>query len=157
MAKTKAKDTEKDQELIEIEQAVRDKFYRESFNEPLSWVKLDSAIVDDTDLQDLRDGYGKDFCWDFITLITLLAKRKTHAIDISTDSKWIRLSHQLEQYDVQSTKEFISVLLHFELIDKSAYEHNLIINNRVMRTVEEYAKQSAHGKFMAWKKEQNTR
>ncbi len=153
MAKTK--DAEKEQRIKEMEQAVRDKFYRQSIDEPLAWVKLDSCILDDADLQDLRDGYGKDYCWDFIALATLLAKRKGHAIDVSSENKWTRLSHQLEQFDVQATKEFISVLLHFELIDKSAFEHNLIINNRVMRTVEEYAKQSAHGKFMSWKRERN--
>ncbi len=153
MAETK--DSDKDQELKAMEQAVKDKFYRESVDEPLSWVKLDSAILDDTDLQDLRDGYGKDYCWDFIALATILAKRKGHSIDIRNDNKWLRLSNQLEQYDVTATKEFISVLLHYELIDKSAFEHGLIINDRIMRTAQDYAKQSAHGKFMVWKRERN--
>ncbi len=153
MAKAKAKETEKSQELKEIEQAVKDKFFRDSIEEPLPWIKLDSSINDDRDLQDLRDGYGKDYCWDYINLISELAKRKGHYIDISTESKWNRLSHILEQYDTQATKEFIGVLLHFELIDKSAYENNIIINNRIMRTAKEYAKASAHGKFRVWKRD----
>ncbi len=146
----KAKQAKKTPEQVELEENLKTSYFNKALEEPLPWLKLDSAILDDGDLQYLRDEHGKAICWDFVALICLLAKRKGHVIDVSSPAKWKRLSAYLEQYDVDETKNFIFLLAEYRLIDPHFLEEGLIINNRVMRTAEDYAKNTANARFRAW-------
>ncbi len=142
--------SEKSDEQIELEQNIREGFFREAMNEPLPWLKLDSSILEDGELQELRDDYGKGICWDFIALISLLAKRKKHTIDVSSTMKWKRLSGSLEHESVEETQAFIKILTEYGLVNRESIERGVIINDRIIRTAEDYAKTTANARFRAW-------
>ncbi len=141
---------EKSTEQLELEQNIKTGFFNEAMDEPLPWFKLDSSILEDGELQELRDDYGKDICWDFIALVSLLAKRRRHVIDVSTSMKWKRLSASLEHENEEQTRAFIKLLSDYDLVDKSALECGLVVNNRIMRTAKDYAKTTANARFRAW-------
>ncbi len=146
----KERPAEKSPEQIQLEQNIKTGFFNEAMDEPLPWFKLDSSILEDGDLQELRDDYGKDICWDFIALASLLAKRKRHVIDVSSEMKWKRLSSSLEHETIDQTKAFIKLLSEYRLVDCGALERGLVINNRIIRTAEDYAKNAANARFKTW-------
>ncbi len=141
---------EKSPEQMQLEQNIKTGYFNEALDEPLPWFKLDSSILEDGELQELRDDYGKEICWDFIALVSLLAKRKRHVIDVSTSMKWKRLSASLEHDSVEQTQSFIKLLAEYSLVDRGALERGHIINNRIIRTAEDYAKTTANARFRAW-------
>ncbi len=142
--------SEKTSEEKQLHENMKKHFFDVAMDEPLPWIKLDTSILEDNELQDLRDSYGKELCWDYVILISILAKHRRHVIDISTPRKLKRLCNLLEQDSVEQTEKFLRILGQFRLINNDALEQKMVINDRILRTAEQYAKNTTRAKYANW-------
>lgn len=136
--------------------------YQQELNKPLDWLRHDTNTRDDRDVQNLCDMWADLFPDDrwaadaayglFWELAECLANSKEHCYLVRTHRGKDNLIHDMSIISRHSEEEiakFMQCLYICNLLDSEAYESGNIISRRILRNVEECARQSASRKVKA--------
>ena len=149
-----------EQEIAEIN-AQYHAYEQEALLEPMSYVPHDTnAHLDDamraliTSCTDPHEGLALGY--KYWCLMELLAARKGHLYDVSTDRGWQFLSIDMSTCGVvvsaYECRELVELLVGIGLLSKSCYtEAHHVLSDRICRNAERYAKGVADKKIGAWK------
>ena len=144
--------------MAEMDDEARDaytRFLEDAENEPIKFIKHDNRAHDDDALSQLTSMRGMEYYGWYWLLAELLAGRKRHYYDVSTDYGWKRLAHDMScmcEMSVKECKQFITDLRDSGLINRDQYDelHRVTIN-RISRDALSYAEEVASKKLGAWK------
>lgn len=142
--------------LTPEEAAKLDEFREQERNAPLDWFKHDNDAHMDEGMRLLiaergMASYGLYWC-----LMELLAARKCHFYDVSTELGWQLLARDMspgvEVMSVYECQGFIEALADLGKIDYECYhESGHIISNRICRNAAECSESTAQNRFKGWR------
>lgn len=142
-------------ELTPTEQQQFDDAHQEFMSKPLDYVRHDSNARYDDALRRATSRYGMAFYGSWWLLVELLSANKLHCYKVNDEDGWklfaIDMSSVGIVWSVDECKQFCQRLAEHGLIDAECYERGTIVNNRVCREVDKYARAAAGKALGAWK------
>ena len=129
-------------------------FYSEELGKPLRFVRHDTNSHEDSDLEELRDELGMEAYGRWWLLVEHLGKRRGHSYDVTRPNGWARLARDLEFKNVEGCKRFVTWLVDHDLLHRGLAEEGRIVNERLCRDAEDYAREAANGRIGAWARHQ---
>lgn len=136
-------------------------YEQEALLDPMTYVPHDTnAHLDDamraivTACDDPHDGLAMGY--KYWCLMELLAARKGHLYDVSSERGWVFLAIDMSTCGVVVTvdecREMVELFVGVGLLSKDVYEEaQHVVSERVCRNAERYAKSVADKKIGAWK------
>ena len=148
--------TRKPKPLTDDEQAKLDEFREQAKNDPLDWFKHDNNAHMDESIRMLITEQGMAAYGLYWCLMELLAARKGHYYDVSTDIGWQFLAKDMspgvEVMSVDDCKSYIATLARYGKIDRECLEvSGHVICNRICRNAAERNESTAQNKFKGWR------
>lgn len=131
------------------------RFLEDAQREPIKFIKHDNRAHDDDALYLLVNEHGMAYYGWYWLLVELLAGRKHHYYNVSSEVGWRRLSRDMScmcDMSVEECKAFIADLYDADLIMREQYDelHRVAIM-RLMKDALAYAEDVAGKKLGAWK------
>ena len=142
-------------EVAELESLYRETYltaYNEAFEKPLKFLHHDTDAHVDDELRLISSASGSlEVYGMYWVLMELLASRRGHMYDVSTDLGWDFLALDMStcgvQVSVDACKELVGKLATFNKIDRDIYEaERHVICSRVSRQADRYAEEYAVSK-----------
>ena len=142
--------------LTEDEQAKLDEFREQAKADPLDWFKHDNDAHTDEGVRLLIAARGMEAYGLYWCLMEVLAARKNHCYDVSTELGWQFLAKDMspgvEVMGVDECMGFIRALAEHGLIDRECLEESgHVISNRICRNAAERNESTAQNKFKGWR------
>lgn len=144
----------KSRELTPEELAERQALYDDTLQEeavkPLKWVSHDTDAHNDDGLRRLRMRHGWEAIGRWWHLVELLAARRGHCYDVSTDEGWEMLAEDM-LCDADGARELVGWLSELGLIESEMLEgEGVVRSERIERVAWKAAESVASGKVGAW-------
>lgn len=130
-------------------------FYQQCFDEPLDYVRhdTDARLDDSLRLMVMCDGVEMLGWW--WTFVECSARKRGHYYDVSDDMGWRALALDLSTcgspVDVGKAQAVVEALMTHGLVDREAYGHGRVMNERVCREANNFAEAKASKMLGAWK------
>ena len=131
-------------------------YYREAYNEPREYAKLDTDFYQDEKVRPMVRKHGETYGFRYCLLIALLSRRKRHVYRCAEEDGWLDLTEDMRAcgvpFEVEEVKETIGVFLDAGLIVKDSFEDfGNIQSERLNRDSDAYARKVADNKIKAFK------
>lgn len=142
-------------EIAELDEIYRSTYldaYNEAFEKPLKFLHHDTDAHVDDELRLIASECGSlEIYGKYWVLMELLASRRGHIYDVSTDLGWSFLALDMStcgvQISVDECKKLIECLVKFDKIDREIYNSRLhVVCSRVSRQADRYAEEYAVSK-----------
>lgn len=142
--------------LTPEEQAKLDEFREQAKADPLDWFRHDNNAHTDEGMRLIIAEHGMQAYGLYWVLMELLAARKGHYYDVSTDLGWQFLAKDMspgvEVMGVEECRDFVEMLARYGKIDRECLEESgHIICNRICRNAAERNESTAQNKFKGWR------
>ena len=142
--------------LTPEEQDKLEELREQAKNDPLDWFKHDNDAHMDEGMRLLIASRGMAAYGLYWCLMELLAARKGHYYDVSTDLGWQFLAKDMspgvEVMSVEECKSFVHALAEHGKIDRECLEvSGHVISNRICRNAAERNESTAQNKFKGWR------
>lgn len=142
--------------LTADEQAKLDEFREQAKADPLDWFKHDNNAHMDEGMRMLIASHGMAAYGLYWCLMELLAARRGHYYDVSTELGWQFLAKDMspgiEVMSVDECKSFVHALAAHGKIDRECLEESgHVISNRICRNAAERNESTAQNKFKGWR------
>ena len=129
-------------------------YYQDALAEPMKWFRMDADFMRDKKVRGLAVLGGWAAIGRYVALIALLAEADGHCYDLSDDHGWRFLCADMscggEAMGEDELREFVQTLYDLKLIDREMWdESRKVAMNRLMREVENMAKDVARGRLSA--------
>ena len=143
------------EQIHRIDEAWND-YYREAFNEPREYAKLDTDFYQDEKVRPMIRKYGEVYGFRYCLLIALLSRRKRHVYRCAEDDGWLDLTEDMSacgvRFEVSEVKETIQVFIDCGLLEKESFEaFGNVQSERLNRDSDAYARKVADTKIKAFK------
>lgn len=142
--------------LTLAEQAKLDELREEAKQDPLDWFRHDNNAHSDEGMRLIIAEHGMGAYGLYWCLMELLAARRGHLYDVSTELGWQFLARDMspgvEMMSVEDCKRFVSMLVQHGKIDRKCFEESgHIISERICRNAAERNESTAQNKFKGWR------
>jgi hypothetical protein len=129
-------------------------YYQDALAEPMKWFRMDADFMRDKKVRGLAVLGGWAAIGRYVALIALLAEADGHTYDLSDDHGWRFLCADMScgggAMGEEELREFVQTLYDLKLIDREMWdESRKVAMNRLMREVENMAKDVARGRLSA--------
>ena len=143
-------------ELTPEEQKKYDEYLDEMRMAPLDYVRHDANARCDEALRRATAKGGMGFLGSWWVLVELLTSKKGHEYDVTDETGWKLLALDMStcgwNWTVEGCHDFCDILNEHDLIDSEMYARGKVLNNRVCREVEKYARATAGKRLGGWLK-----
>ena len=142
-------------ELTEQEQEQFDKVLTETMTKPLDYVRHDANARCDEALRRATAEHGMGFLGSWWVLVELLCSKSEHEYDVRDATGWAILALDMSTcgrlWTTDECKDFCEQLAGYGLIERELYDMGRIVNDRICREVEKYARAVAGKSLGGWK------
>lgn len=146
------------QEWSDEDYAMYHQFYEEFAAAPLDYVRHDANARTDVALRTGVIEHGLEFAGRWWTMVECLCSKRGHLYDVTTDTGWMQLALDLStsghMWSIDECREFCEQLVGYGLISPESWSIGHVVNERVVRECDKYARAAAGKKLGSWKTNQ---